>query len=58
METSVLRFQVGLHADQLKDHEARVKKLEVDHARLFVYATLGSALGAVLTTIVCQLLFR
>lgn len=55
---AVLRYQVGQHETQLKDHESRVKKLELDHARLFVYATLGSALGAVATTIACQLLLK
>lgn len=55
---AVLKYQVNLHDTQLKDHETRIKKLEVDHARLFVYATLGSSVGAVLTTIVCQLLFK
>ncbi len=55
---AVLQYQIGQHDTQLRDHESRVKKLEIDHARLFVYATLGSAVGAVLTTIVCQLLFK
>lgn len=58
MDIAVLRYQVGQHNEALKDHEGRIKKLEVDHARLFVYATLGSAVGAILTTIVCQLLLK
>lgn len=55
---AVLRYQVAQATDALKDHEGRIKKLEIDHARLFVYASLGSALGAIVTTIICQLLLK
>ena len=55
---AVLKYQVGQHETLLKEHDGRIKRLEIDHARLFVYATMGSALGATLTTIIFQLLFK
>jgi len=58
MDIAVLRYQVNQHKTQLADHEERLRAVELSHAKLFAYATFGSVLGGVLTSIVIAFLTR
>ncbi len=54
MDFALLKYRVEQAEGTLEDHEPRIRKLEELSIKLGAYATIGSVVGGVITSLIVQ----